>query len=165
MLSNYSQYSPQAWAPQFLPWQGGSFGHDFAQGGQQPFAFGGQGTAFGQGSPFGQGNAFGANPFPFGTQGGWYGQSPFGANPYAPNPYAQSQLHQIVPVLSQLAQHVAVQSAITQQIGAALHQLAHQLTGQGMQTQQGVGLGGQPPFGAFNPQAQGWGAGRSPTIQ
>jgi hypothetical protein len=75
--------------------------------------------------------------------------------------------------LVQLAQQIAIQGAVNQQIGLALHQLAHHLAMQGMQTQQGAGIGGGQPFagipqgayGAFNPQAQGWGAGRSQTIQ
>ena len=90
-------------------------------------------------------------------------------------------LHQVAPVLGQLAQHIAIQSAVTQQIGVAVHQLAHQLALQGLQGFPGGGfgagqgfagasqpyIGGAQPYGqlglgagaygGFNPQAQGWG--------
>ena len=103
--------------------------------------------------------------------------------------------HQIVPVLGQLAQQIAIQSAVAQQIGLAVHQLAHQLAlqgagfpGGGIGAGQGFAGAGQPyvggaaqPFGAqpfglstqggyggLGPQTQGWGqawGGRPQTIQ
>jgi len=197
MLSNPSQYSPQglnlpfpgqfpglqaAGFPQLVPGLFGQtgayngntqFGHEFGQAGfgqpavGQPFQLG-----LGQQYPFGQ-------PLPFGLSQ----QLPFGAPAGASIP-----VHQIVPVLGQLAQHIAVQSAVVQQIGIAVHQLAHQLALQGLQGYPGggfgagqafggagqsyiggaaqpFGLGGQGAYGGFNPQAQAWGANRAQTIQ
>jgi hypothetical protein len=109
-------------------------------------------------------------------------QPPFNLGPAALNPHLQSQsgansaLHNpihMVPVLGQLAQQLAIQSAVTQQvaqhISLVVQQLAQQLAVQGMQAQ----YYGQNPFAAsaqtgysgFNPQAQSWGANRQPTIQ
>jgi hypothetical protein len=169
MLSNPLQYSPQSLLPQFpglqaagLPQMGaGLFG--------QPGAY--NGTAqFGQ--DFGHAGVGQQSPFGFGPQSPFNGQM---------NPYLQSQLwqgagahnpflssfagqaganipaHQIVPVLGQLAQQIAVQSAVAQQIGIAVHQLAHQLAlqGQGLQGYPGA-QGGYGGLG-LGPQAQGWG--------
>jgi hypothetical protein len=173
----------------------------------QPFPLGGQsGQIGGQANPFLQ-NSFPQNPS---------AQNPFTANPFAPNPHLQSQwqsplgsnpfmssfgqagghipAHQIVPVLGQLAQQIAIQSAVAQQIGIAVHQLAHQLASQGLQGAgylqggqgylqggQGYAQGGygglgpqgqgytQGGYGGPGPQAQGWGqpwgANRPQTIQ
>ena len=182
-------------------------GPEFGQGGfSQQFPPGGQlggqfGQFGGQANPFAQ-NSFLQNPSvqnPFAV-------GPFAPNPYLqsqPNPYLQSQwqspvganpflspfagqagahipAHQIVPVLGQLAQQIAIQSAVAQQIGIAVHQLAHQLASQGLQgpgyTQGGYGgLGpqgqgyAQGGYGGLGPQGQGWGqawgANRPQTIQ
>jgi hypothetical protein len=179
MLSNPSQYLPQGWGSQFSGIQG--FGSPQMSVGPfgQAFPFGGNASGY----DLGQVGA-GQQQYPFGGQ-----SHPFAQNPYAQqqqNPYAQQQnpfaafathpyagaLHpgqQILPALAQLAQQIAVQSAVTQQIGAALHQLVQQLAIQGTQGQQGFqqgfGLGSGQPFAGLNPQAQAWGANRSPTIQ
>src|SRR5262249_31601458 len=112
MLSNLSPFATQGLAPQF------SFGLDPTQAGLGHSQY-----------PFGQ--------YPFGGQTSPYAQNPYAQNPYAQSPYAQGpfaslaaspHLHtQLAPVLTQIAQQIAVQSALTQQMGAALHQLAHQL--------------------------------------
>jgi hypothetical protein len=158
MLSNPSQYFPQGLLSQFSGLQAaglpqvspGLFGqpgayNGYAQFGNAQFGhpqFGpesGQ-TGLGPQLPFGQ-----AQPLPFGlSQPG-----PFGG---------QIPAHQIVPVLGQLAQQLAAQSAVAQQIGIAVHQLAHQLALQGQQGYAGA-------YGGFNPQAQAWGAQRPQTIQ
>jgi hypothetical protein len=142
-------------------------------------------AGFGQPFPLGgQANPFLQNSF----QQNASAQNPFTAGAFAPNPYFQSQgqsagahnpflssfagqagahnpLQQIVPVLVQLAQQIALQSAVVQQIGIAVHQLAHQLASQGLQ---GQGYG-QSGYGGPGPQAQGWGqawgANRQQTIQ
>jgi len=126
-----------------------------------------------------------------------FAQNPFAQNPlqgfFAAQAGAHIPVQQLVPVLGALAQQIAVQNAVAQQIGAAVHQLAHQLAVQGHPAG-GFGAGqvfagGQPyiggaqpfgqPFGlgagaygGFNPQAQAWGpqgqawgANRSQTIQ
>jgi hypothetical protein len=137
---------------------------------------------------------FAVNPY---LQNQW--QSPVAHNPF-PGSFAGAAgagipAHQIVPVLGQLAQQIAIQSAVAQQIGLAVHQLAHQLALQGAGfSGGGIGAGqvfagaGQPyiggaaqPFGAqpfglsaqggyggLGPQTQGWGqawGGRPQTIQ
>jgi hypothetical protein len=127
-------------------------------------------------------------------------QNPFVTNAHQLNPWAQSHVghnpaqnsfggqaganipaQHIVPVLGQLAQQLAVQNAVTQQIGIAVQQLAQHLAQQGIQNSggwlgTGQGIGGQA-FGqglggqGFGPQAQGWGGNqawngnRSQTIQ
>jgi hypothetical protein len=173
MLSNPSQYLPQGWGSQFSGIQG--FGSPQMSVGP-----------FGQAFPFGGNASLGYDP---GQIGAGQQQYPFGgqSHPFAQNPYAQQQQNpfaafathpyvgafhpgqQILPALAQLAQQIAVQSAVTQQIGAALHQLVQQLAVQGSQGQQGFqqgfGLGSGQPFAGLNPQAQAWGANRSPTIQ
>ncbi len=159
------------------------FGPESGQAGFNPsFPFGGPATAFLQ-------NPFQQNPFqPNSFQQNPATQNPFPGGTFATNPYLQAQLqspvafnpflssfagqagahipaHQIVPVLGQLAQQIALQSAIAQQIGIAVHQLAHQLALQG---QQGQGYA-QSGYGGLGPQAQGWGqawgANRQQTIQ
>ena len=192
MLSNPLQYSQQSLLPQFpglqavgLPQmspglfgQSGAyngtaqFGHDAGQAGFAPQSpFGHPQSAFGPQLPFGQQLPFGlSQQFALGGQAG-----------------APIALQQIVPALAQLAQHIAVQSAVAQQIGIAVHQLAHQLVLQGVQGYPGggfgagqvfagagqpypggaaqpFGLGGQAGYGGLGPQAQGWGA-RPQTIQ
>jgi hypothetical protein len=141
----------------------GGFSQQFPPGGQ----FGGQANPFAQNSflqtpsvqnPFAVG-PFGPNPY---LQSQW--QSPVGPNPFL-SPFAGQAgahipAHQIVPVLGQLAQQIAIQSAVAQQIGIAVHQLAHQLASQGLQgpgyTQGGQGYA-QGGYGGLGPQAQGWG--------
>jgi hypothetical protein len=209
MLPNPSQYSPQGLMPQFpglqaagfpqmnpaLFGQPGAFGQESAQAGlSQQFPFGGQINPFLQ-NPLAQGQ---------------FAQSPFATNPYLQSPWLQGHVghnplqnsfgwntgvnipaHQLVPVLGQLAQQIAIQNAVAQQIGIAVHQLAHQLALQGVQGYAGGGFGagqglsgvgqqygggGAQPFGlggqfggggygGFNPQAQAWGANRQQTIQ
>jgi hypothetical protein len=215
MLSNLSQFSPQGLTPQFAGLQTagfpqmtpGLFGQPGAYNGNAQFghesthqsAFGGQPNPSPQfQNPFAQ-NPFAANPYqtnPYqqGQQGQW-SQSPAAHNPlqnsFGGHPGANIPVQQIVPVLAQLAQQIAVQSAVAQQIGIVIHQLAHQLAAQGQQGYPGGGFGagqgfggaGQPfgggaaqPFGpggqflgapgGFNPQqAQAWGANRPQTIQ
>jgi hypothetical protein len=117
-----------------------------------------------QGGPFhqqfGQQGGFGANPYLQGAP--WNSQ---GAPQWSPQSHYPGQ--QIVPVLGQIAQQIAVQSALTQQLGYVLHQLVHQLSAQGAQNQLGFGQQGfgQQGFVPFNPQAQAWGANRAATIQ
>ncbi|MDB6161273.1 MAG: hypothetical protein JWO04_4979 [Gammaproteobacteria bacterium] len=167
MLSNPLQYSPQSLLPQFpglqsagLPQMSpGLFGQPGAYNGTAQF-----------GHDFGQ--AAVGQQFPFGAQTNPYLQSQLWQGPGAHNPFLSSfgghtgasiPAHQIVPVLGQLAQQIAVQSAVAQQIGMAVQQLAHQLAlqGQGLQGYPGAqGLqgypGGQGGYG-LGPQAQGWG--------
>lgn len=162
MMSNLSQFSPQGLMPQFPGLQGAGW----PQMNQGPF---GQPGAYGGNSSFGHDSAQGG----FGPQFGNI------------NPYLQGQLGQQAPhnpqhilaVLGQLAQQFAVHSILTQQLGVTLQQLAQQIAVQSY----GGGLGasggqyfGQNPFAGsgyggfnpgFNPQAQAWGASRSPTIQ
>jgi hypothetical protein len=159
MLSNFSQYSPQGLSTQFPGLQAAGFPS------YSPMSTG----QFGLPGLFGGSPGFGADSGQqghvpqqfFGAQTPWGAQNPFAQNPFVP--FGANPVQQIVPVLAQIAQQVAVQSAVTQQLGTALHQLAHHLATQSFQSQQGIG-GGQP-FGGFNPQAQGWGANRSATIQ
>lgn len=197
MQSNFSQFSQPGWVPQFPPQflmgqgqpqlgpgpfaqtpfgvgpfsqptgYGGnaSFGHEIGTAGfgQQPYSLGGQPSHYGLGA---QANPFAQNPF---------AQNPFVQNPFAQGPFTQGgqaqQLspisQQIVSVLAQLVHQIAVQNAVTQQIGVALNQLATQLA---QAQQQGTGFGaglafGGAGYGAFNPQAQGWNANRAQTIQ
>jgi hypothetical protein len=172
--------SPQMSASPFgqaTPFGGNApFGHDSAQAGagQQPYPFGGQTNPQGQfvqqllaQNPYA---AFAMNPYAQGqtnpnTQAQTWA-SPFAQNPFA-NSFGQTAQHpaqQIVSALGQLAQQIAVQSAVMQQIGAALHQLAQQLAIQSSQAQPSFGLGSSQGFAGLNPQAQAWVANR-PTIQ
>jgi hypothetical protein len=175
MLSNPLQYSPQSLLPQFpglqaagLPQMNpGLFGQPGAYNGTAQFGHDFGQAAVGQQTPFGFGQQF-----PFGAQTNPYLQSQLWQGPGAHNPFLSSfgghtgasiPAHQIVPVLGQLAQQIAVQSAVAQQIGMAVQQLAHQLAlqGQGLQGYPGAqGLqgypGGQGGYG-LGPQAQGWG--------
>jgi hypothetical protein len=64
-------------------------------------------------------------------------------------------VQQIVPVLAQLAQQIAVQSAVAQQIGIAVHQLAHQLAVQGLQSYPGSGFGSGQAFAGAGQQFSG----------
>ncbi|MDB6106700.1 MAG: hypothetical protein JWO52_6699 [Gammaproteobacteria bacterium] len=127
MLSNPLQYSPQSLGFPFP-----QFGHDSGQGGVGQFA---------------------ANPY---LQSQW--QSPVGHNPFlgpfAGHGGASIPAHQLVPVLAQLAQQIAVQGAVAQQTAIAVHQLAQQLAsqaaghpGSGFGAGQGFGGGGQQYFG------------------
>jgi hypothetical protein len=145
MLSNFSQFAPQGQTPQIPGLQAGPYGNGWL------------------------GHELGLQ--------GVNQQVPPWAAPI--NPFA-SQVHNsghLVPVLGQLAQQLAIQSTLTyqaaQQIGAAVQHLAQQLAVQGPQGQ----YFGQNPFhnpfaasmqGGYsggNPYAQGWGAGRPPTVQ
>ncbi len=173
MLSNLSQFSPQGLGPQFpgLPaFQAAGPGQFNPTAFGQPGLFGGSASFGHEGSQFG-----GGQQHPFGAQ-----QSPFAQNPFASlatHPYqlqAYSLQSQLLPVLGHVAQQIALQTAMTQQIGSVLYQLAQQLGVHGQQSQQSFGLGGaQPfgigasgqPFGGFSPQTPGWGGGRPQTIQ
>jgi hypothetical protein len=174
MLSNPLQYSPQSLLPQFpglqaagLPQMNpGLFGQPGAYNGTAQFGHDFGQAAVGQQTPFGFGQGFNqgfGQQFPFGAQTNPYLQSQLWQGPGAHNPFLSSfgghtgasiPAHQIVPVLGQLAQQIAVQSAVAQQIGMAVQQLAHQLAlqGQGLQGYPG----GQGGYG-LGPQAQGWG--------
>jgi hypothetical protein len=157
MLSNFSQYSPQGFIPQFPGLQGagwpqmspGLFGQPGAYAGFVPFAH---------------------EPALAGMYPGPLAPSPLAYNPllgsFAGYAGAHHPAQQIVLVLGQLAQQISVQTAVTQQISIALQQLAHQLAVQGLQSHQGAGLGAfQGAYGGFTPQAQAWGANRAQTIQ
>jgi hypothetical protein len=188
MLSNPSQYSPQGLMPQFPGLQAGGFPQMnpalFGQSGAYNGAFGQESAQAGlsQQFPFGgQMNPFLQNPLAQ-TQ---FSQGPFGTNPYLQSPWQQGHVghnplqnsfggnaglnipaQHLVPLLGQLAQQIAIQNALAQQIGIAVHQLAHQLAVQGMQGNAGGGFGagqgfngiGQPyigggaqPFGSGGP--------------
>jgi hypothetical protein len=185
MLLNPTQFSQQGLMPQFAGQQAGP-----PQMGAGLF---GQPGAYGA-----NGYPPGAQPYPFAGQGNPFLQSSLTQSPFAQNPYlsgfggAQHPAQQIVQILGQLVQHIFTQSALTQQIGIAIQQLA-QITVQSLQSQQGqlggqlggqsfglgggigsqgFGGGGQPfgqsPFGAqggFGQQPQPWGLNRPPTIQ
>ena len=167
MLSNFSQYSPQGFIPQFPGLQGagwpqmspGLFGQPGAYAGFVPFAH---------------------EPALAGMYPSSFLQNPFVPSPLAPSPLAYNPLpgsfagfagahhpaQQIVLVLGQLAQQISVQTAVTQQISIALQQLVHQLAVQGLPSHQGAGLSAfQGAYGGFTPQAQAWGANRAQTIQ
>lgn len=201
MLLNPSHYSPQGLMPQFaglqaagIPQIGPGF---FGQPGfGQPGAYGGNGGAnglmqypFGTQQPFGQ-QPFGAQQYPFAGQTNPYlqgAQSPFQQSPLTLNPYLQNQLppgphlaQHVVNILGQLAQQNFSQSALTQQIGAAIQQLAQIV--QTVMSQQSLTAGqgfGQSPFAspnqggygalgtqaAFGPQSQAWSSNRPTTIQ
>jgi hypothetical protein len=185
MQSIFSQYSPQGllspqgagWPQQMSP---GLFGQPGAYSGSAQFGPDSGQAGFGPQNPFGLGglpNAFAQNPF---------GQSPFAANPYLQNnpllgSFAGQQAPQhtqhLIALLGQIAQHLSIHNAMTQQVGIALHQLVQQLAAQSY-SGSGFGAGGgqyfgQNPFagaqggyGGFNPQAaQAWGANRQQTIQ
>ena len=165
MQSNFSQYSPQGlFSPQGAGWpqqmSPGLFGQPGANSGYAQF-----------GQDFGQAGFGPQSPFGLGGQGNPFGQSPFGQQAQ-PGPHHTQHL---VALLGQIAQHLAIHNAMTQQVGIALHQLVQQLA---VQSYSGGGAGGgqyfgQNPFagaqggyGGFNPQAaQAWGANRQQTIQ
>jgi hypothetical protein len=176
MLSNYSQYSPQALMSQFPGLQGA--GWPGAYSGTAPFGYEPAQAVMGP-------NPFLQNPLattPFATTPHLQGQlllSPLGYNGYAG---AHNPVQQIVLVLGQLAQQISVQGAVIQQISIALQQLVQHLAVQSLQSHGGLGagqplgIGGpflQNPFasatqggyGGFSPQAQAWGANRAQTIQ
>lgn len=169
MLSNFSQYSPQGFIPQFPGLQAAGWPH------MSPGLFGQLGAYPGF-VPFAHEPAL-AGMYP----------SPFAPSPLAYNPLlgsltgyagAHHPAQQIALVLGQLAQQISVQTAVTQQISVALQQLVHQLAVQGIQSQ-GSALGAfggqyfaQNPFVSptqggygFSPQAPAWGANRAQTIQ
>lgn len=150
----------QYYLPQGLPPQ--YTGMPF--GGSQAGLFGQPGN--GQGYPFAQPQQWGGNSFA-GAQ--------------------HNPLQQIVPMVGQLAQHISIHSAVTQQIAVLLHQVAHQLAAQSYQGGfAGQSLGGGSPFlgggpgqsfgqnpfafgpggyAGFGAQPQSWGAGRPQTVQ
>jgi hypothetical protein len=106
-----------------------------------------------------------ASQFP-GLQGaGWPQMSPglFGQDsaqtPFTQNPFLQHPAQQLVSVLGQLALQLAAHAAVTQQIGIALHHLAHQLGG--AQSQQGYpgGFGAGQGFAGVGPPYAGAGVG------
>jgi hypothetical protein len=211
MLSNLSQYPPQGLLPQFPGLQAAGI-PQFSQGlFGQPGAYNGSGLSGQESaqSPLGQQAPFAGqiNPFQHNPQAqNQFSQGPFAPNPYLPSPWGQGYVgynqlqnafggnaatniptQHLVPVLGQLAQQLAYQNAVTQQIGIAVHQLAHHLAQQALQGYGGGGLGaGQGPggqafggqgfgaqgfggqfggYGGFGPQAQGWGGNRPQTIQ
>src|ERR1700722_1434467 len=106
MVSNFSQSPPQALASQFPGLQGAGWPQ------MSPGLFGQPGASGGN-VPFGQDSA----------------QSPFTQSPFTQSPFPQHPAQQLVTVLGQLALQLAAHAAMTQQIGIALHQLAHQLGG------------------------------------
>lgn len=185
MLSNLSQYPPQGLLPQFPGLQAAGI-PQFSQGlfgqpGAYNGAYNGSGLSGqdsaqsqpGQQAPFaGQINPFQHNP----QAQNQFSQGPFAPNPYLPSPWGQGYVghnqpqnsfggngathiptQHLVPVLGQLAQQLAYQNAVTQQIGIAVHQLAHHLAQQSLQGYGGGGLGaGQGPGGqAFGGQGFG----------
>ncbi len=142
MLSNFSQYSPQGFIPQFP---------------------GLQGAGWPQMSPglFGQPGAY-AGFVPFAHEPALAGlyPTPFLQNPFVPSPFAPSPL-----AYNPLPGSFAGFAGVTQQISIALQQLVHQLAVQGLPSQ-GAGLSAfQGAYGGFTPQAQAWGANRAQTIQ
>ena len=152
MLATYPQFSPQTLMPSpygAAPFGNSSFGYEPGLGGN-PFA---QGHLSWQGQ--GQG-------LPQGLQG--------------QGPYAVAQ--QLVIALGQLAHQIAIQSVVSQHIGAALQHLTQQIQTQtaGMRGfglgqpygQQFVGASGgaYPGFGGQGqPAWQTWGGPRTQTIQ
>ena len=104
-----------------------------------------------------------ASQFPGLQATGWPQMSPglFGQDsaqtPFTQNPFLQHPAQQLVPVLGQLALQLAAHAAMTQQIGIALHQLAHQLGG--AQSQQGYpgGFGAGQAFAGVGPPYAGAG--------
>lgn len=129
MVSNLSQYSPQGLASQFP---------------------GLQGTGWPQMSPglLGQPGVSGGN-VPSGQDSA--------QTPFTQNPFLQHPAQQLVTVLGQLALQLAAHAAMTQQIGIALHHLAHQLGG--AQSQQGYpgGFGAGQGFAGIGPPYAGVG--------
>ncbi|HUN26171.1 MAG TPA: hypothetical protein VMU67_07670 [Steroidobacteraceae bacterium] len=195
MHPSFSPYAPQGLMPQSfmgLPQLSpgligpqGAFGinvplaYDYQA--QSPYAFGAAMNPYLQ-NPF-SANQYLPNPqllqspqFSYGTQPqGFAVHSPF-LNSGSLSGYAGGHIpaQQLVPVLAQLAQQIAIQSPLIQQLGITLHQLAQQLTAQNLQPHLGSGLGAGQVFGAavqggyggFTPQVQGWWGGNRPqTIQ
>jgi hypothetical protein len=192
MLSNFSQYSPQglippqgAGWPQMSPGLFGqpgansgnaSFPHESGQGGllspQLPYGLGGQATAFAQ-------NPFGQSPFATPHMNSQLSQGYPVNNPLPgafAGPSAAHNPQHVIAFLGQLAQQFSIHSAVTLQIGVAIHQLVQQLLTQssaGALAAGGSQYFGQSPFagaqggyGGINPQAgQIWGANRPQTIQ
>jgi hypothetical protein len=182
MLANFSQYAPQGLAPQFpgLPGIGAPQLNAALLGQPGVYANAWSGQELGQQGGNQQVPPWAGQINPFAYQP--LTQSPFILGSAAQNPNLQSQgaagspLHnptQMVPVLGQLAQQLAIQSALTHQvaqhIGVAVQHLAHQLA---VQNQQGQYYGQNPfapsmqgGYSGFNPQSQAWGGNRPPTIQ
>ena len=168
MLSNFSQYSPQGLIPPqgagWLQMSPGLFGQPGANSGNASFLHeSGQGALFGPQLPLG-----------FGGQANAFAQNPLGQSPFT-TPYMNSPQH-VIALVGQLAQQFSVHSAMTQQIGVAIHQLVQQLlvqssagglVGGGSQYfGQGPFAGTQGGYSGINPQAgQIWGVNRPQTIQ
>ena len=201
---------PQAGIPQMGPGFLGqpSFGQPVAYGGNglMQYPFGTQQPFSAQPYPF----AGQTNPYLQAALQSPFQPSSFQQNPLALNPYLQNQLptghfaanpllastgivggphpaQHVLHILGQLAQHNFSQSVLTQQIDAAIQQLAQIVqtlqSQQSLSAGQGFGPGGQSfgqgPFASpnqagygalgtqtgFGPQAQGWSSNRQPTIQ
>jgi hypothetical protein len=181
MLSNLSQFSPQGLIPQFAGLQTAGFPQMPPGLFAQPGAYNGNvqfGHESGQAGLTHQSAFGGGQPNPFPQSQNPFLQNPFAANPYQTNPYPQGPwlqspaahnplqnsfagpagnipVQQIVPLLAQLAQQIAVQSAVAQQIGIAVHQLAHQLAVQGLQSYPGSGFGSGQAFAGAGQQFSG----------
>jgi hypothetical protein len=163
MLPSFSPYAPQGLMPQSfvgsplfspgLPGPQGAygmnapFGHDYPA--QSPYAFGAAQNPF-SAYQYLQNPQLVQNPqFAYGQQlHGSPIHNPF-LNSGSPSGYAGGHIPaQLVPVLAQLAQQISVQSAVIQQLGITLQQLAQQLTGQILQSPSGATLGAGQGFGA-----------------
>jgi hypothetical protein len=107
MLANFSQFSPQGLLPQFPQMIPGSFQPLGAHGGYAPFGY----------DP----RQHGAGQYPFGS-----------AYPYLQPQNQGSAGPQIATYLVQIAQQILVHTAVAQQIGSALYQLAQQLSAQSL---------------------------------
>jgi hypothetical protein len=155
MLSNPSPYFTQGFMPQFPGLSGMGVPQTGAVNFGQPGADGlaGQFGQLGQLGPIGQ---LGADP-----------RYAAFANPYSQGhphlnagSYSGSQhpAQPIVQLLAQLAQQIQVQSAVTQQIGNAIQQLAQHVAVQALHSQQGAGFGAGQQFGLSGQFAGGLGA-------
>jgi hypothetical protein len=141
------QFGPGLSGPQGGYGMNGPFAHDYQA--QSPYAFGAAMNAYLQ-------NPFTAYPY---LQNPQFSYGPQLPGPAVHNPFlnsgslsgyagAQIPAQQLLPVLAQLAQQISVQSALIQQLGITLYQLAHQLTAQILQSQLGAGPGAGQGFGA-----------------
>jgi hypothetical protein len=129
-------------------WSNGNLSQYFPQGAPQ---FGLQGM-------FGPAGLYGGNAPEFAYQQGFAQQIPF-ANSAAWNSGNPGIGPQITWALAQLAQQVATQGVVAQQLGAALSQLAQHVAMQLLHGGAANGFAGQPPGNpAFNPLLQNFGA-------
>jgi hypothetical protein len=138
----------------------------FGQGQGQPSPYNGH-SQFDHESPFAPNpyqqspwlqNAGAHNPPQSSFAGHYPGAHNLLQNSFAGHPGVNVPAQQIALVLAQLAQQIAVQSAVAQQIGIAVQQLAQQLATQGPGAGQAFAGGGQPfiggaaqPFGLGGP--------------